>query len=89
MDVSTDGNNRIITETYYKHVDMVYRICLMFLRNVPDTEDAVQNVFLKFIQAGKNFADPEHEKAWLIETRIYRLKKKITGIVLSIYSDSK
>ncbi|MDF9841621.1 MULTISPECIES: sigma-70 family RNA polymerase sigma factor [unclassified Paenibacillus] len=68
MDVSTEDSNSIIAQTYYKHVDMVYRICFMFLRNVPDTEDAVQSVFLKFIQSGKAFTDPEHEKAWLIVT---------------------
>lgn len=53
---------------YHRHVDMVYRVCFMLLKNTADTEDAVQTVFIKLIQSGKTFADHEHEKAWLIRT---------------------
>lgn len=56
------------TAVYRRHVDMVYRVCYMFLKNAPDTEDAVQSVFLKLIQSGPSFADQEHEKAWFIVT---------------------
>ncbi|WP_151737586.1 RNA polymerase sigma factor ['Paenibacillus yunnanensis' Narsing Rao et al. 2020] len=57
-----------LTDIYNRHVDMVLRICFMFLRDEADSEDAVQTVFLKLIQAGKTFNDLEHEKAWLIVT---------------------
>ena len=30
---------------YRRHVSMVYQICLILLKNVPDAEDATQNVF--------------------------------------------
>lgn len=53
---------------YRRHVSMVYQICLMLLKNVPDAEDATQNVFRKVMEQGKPFRDPEHEKAWLIVT---------------------
>ena len=53
---------------YRRHVSMVYQICLMLLKNVPDAEDATQNVFRKVMDQDKPFRDPEHEKAWLIVT---------------------
>ncbi|MBO5426426.1 MAG: RNA polymerase sigma factor, partial [Lachnospiraceae bacterium] len=42
----------------------VYRIAMLMLNNVSDAEDAVQNVFLKYIEKGSSFEDIEHEKAW-------------------------
>ena len=50
---------------YRRHVSMVYQICLMLMKNVPDAEDATQNVFRKVMEYDKPFRDPEHEKAWL------------------------
>ncbi len=46
--------------------DMLYRICLMSLRNHADAEDAVQEVFLKYLTRAPDFDSPSHEKAWLI-----------------------
>ncbi len=57
-----------VASLYQRHVDMVYQICLMLMRNVPDAEDAVQTVFRKVMEYDKPFRDPEHEKAWLIVT---------------------
>jgi len=45
---------------------MVYRVCFLYLKNSADTEDAVQNVFIKLINTTKPFKNDEHEKAWLI-----------------------
>ena len=53
---------------YRHHVSMVYQICLMLMKNVPDAEDATQNVFRKVMEYDKPFRGPEHEKAWLIVT---------------------
>ena len=53
---------------YRRHVGMVYQICLMLLKNVPDAEDAAQTVFRKAMERREPFRDPEHEKAWLIVT---------------------
>lgn len=68
MKVPIRRTNEEITEIYCRHIDTVYRVCYMFLKNGPDTEDAVQSVFLKLIRSGPEFADVEHEKAWLIVT---------------------
>lgn len=57
-----------VAALYHRHVKMVYQICLMLMKNVPDAEDAAQTVFRKVMEHGKPFRDPEHEKAWLIVT---------------------
>ena len=57
-----------VASLYQRHVDMVYQICLVLLKNVPDAEDAVQTVFRKVMEYDKPFHDPEHERAWLIVT---------------------
>lgn len=57
-----------IAQLYEKYVDMVYRICFSFLKTQADTEDAVQNTFLRLIRSNPLFETEEHEKAWLIVT---------------------
>ena len=55
-----------MAQLYERHVDMVYQICLMLLKNVPDAEDVTQTVFRRVLEYEKPFRDLEHEKAWLI-----------------------
>ena len=45
---------------------MIYRIAYSAVRNKADAEDITQNVFLKYITAGKSFNSEEHRKAWLL-----------------------
>ncbi len=60
--------NQQFLKLYQNYADMVYRICFSFLKNPADTEDAVQNTFLRLLQAAPDFQGAEHEKAWLIVT---------------------
>ena len=53
---------------YNEHVDTVYRICFSIMGNIQDAEDAVQSVFLKYVESKQKFIDINHEKAWLIVT---------------------
>lgn len=55
-------------ELYERHVDMVYRICFSYLKNTMDTEDMVQNTFIRLLDRPVEFENEEHEKAWLIVT---------------------
>lgn len=57
-----------IAEIYNRQVDTVYRICYSFMKNTADTEDMVQETFLRLIGSGVGFVSEEHEKAWLIVT---------------------
>ena len=55
-------------EIYNRHVDTVYRVCFSFMKDAADTEDMVQEAFLKLISCKKKFTSKELEKAWLIVT---------------------
>lgn len=68
MESSLLRTDKEIAEIYRRHVDTVYRLCFSFLKNRADTEDLVQECFLRLIRSGKTFASAEHEKAWLIVT---------------------
>ena len=57
-----------LADLYQRHYKMVYQICLVLMKNVPDAEDATQTVFRKAMEQARPFRDPEHEKAWLIVT---------------------
>ena len=53
---------------YREHFRTVWNVCLSFLRNPSDTEDAVQETFLRLIREERRFESGEHVKAWLIHT---------------------
>lgn len=55
-------------EVYSRQVDTVYRVCYSFMKNRADTEDMVQETFLRLLSAGKVFENDRHERAWLIVT---------------------
>ena len=57
-----------IAVIYNRQVDTVYRICFSFMKNIHDTEDMVQETFLRLITSGVSFVSESHEKAWLIVT---------------------
>lgn len=67
-------DQQTIQAIFSRQVDNVYRVCYSYLGNAADAEDAVQEVFLKMIRADRSFADPEHEKAWLIRVAINHCK---------------
>ena len=52
------------------YADMVFRLCLMHLKNHADAEDAFQTVFLKYALCSVVFESPEHEKAWFIRVAL-------------------
>jgi len=66
-----------ITEIYYRHVDTVYRICFSYMKNAADTEDMVQETFLKLMTHGQQFQSQNHEKAWLIVTAANTCKDEL------------
>ena len=53
---------------YRTHFQMVWNLCYTYLHHPADTEDAVQETFLRLVRSGKTFRDRDHEKAWLIVT---------------------
>ena len=44
-----------LREIYDRNVDMIYHICLIYLKNPADAEDAVHNTFVKLMEKGMTF----------------------------------
>lgn len=59
--------NEEIEEIYLRNVDLIYRICFLYLKNPADTEDAVSETFLRLLKSAPEFRDRSHERAWLIK----------------------
>ncbi|WIV12919.1 sigma-70 family RNA polymerase sigma factor [Proteiniborus sp. MB09-C3] len=60
-------NGEEFKEVYEQYFSMIYRISLLYLRNTEETEDIVQDVFLKLLGKERNFKSEENRKAWLIQ----------------------
>jgi len=50
--------------------DMLYRLCFVMLGSAADSEDAVQEVLLKYWRKAPALTDAQHEKAWLLKVTI-------------------
>lgn len=57
--------------------DMIYRYCLIHLRNETQASDIYQDVFLKLYEKQPVFRDEEHAKAWLLKVCMNLCKNKI------------
>ena len=53
---------------YREYMPSVYRMAFSYLHNHHDSEDVVQDCFLRLAQSGKHFHDPRQVQAWLIIT---------------------
>lgn len=61
-------DTQTLADIYERQFETVWNICYPFFLNKSDTEDAVQETFLRLLRSGKSFLDTQHEKAWLITT---------------------
>jgi RNA polymerase sigma-70 factor (ECF subfamily) len=64
--VSEGGKKMNLQEIYPRQHQRVYRMAMLYLKNIQDAEDVVQTVFLKWIQREVDFQSEEHENAWFI-----------------------
>lgn len=63
-----------VNEAVDLYADMIKRICMVYLKNVADTEDIFQTVFLKYMTSSICFESRAHEKAWMIKVTINACK---------------
>ena len=66
------GREAEIAAVYDRHANMLYRVAMSHLNNSEDAQDAVQDVFARYISAAPTFSDEEQEKAWLIRVTVNR-----------------
>lgn len=60
-----------------KHIDMVYRIALNYLKNKADAEDICQTVFLKLLTEKTDFQNDDHLRNWLVRVTVNECKKML------------
>ncbi len=53
-------------EVFERNKKLVYHICLIHLKNPDDADDAVQEVFLKYLKSEDRFTSEEHIRSWLV-----------------------
>ncbi len=53
-------------EIYDRNINTVYKICLMYMKNTTDAEDASSAVFLKYLEKSPHFESLAHERAYFI-----------------------
>lgn len=68
------------SQKYKLYSDMLFKICMIYLGNKEDAEEAVQESFLKLIYKSPQFNNNEHEKAWLIRVTINVCKDILRSI---------
>lgn len=61
-----------ISRLYEKYADMLYRIALTHLLNEQDAQDALHDVFEKYLLTTPVFEDESHEKSWFIRVTVNR-----------------
>ena len=53
------------------------RICFLYLKNIHDTEDVFQEVFMKYVLSDVVFESSQHQRAWIIRVTINYCKDSL------------
>ncbi len=59
-----------VEELYDRYADMLFRLAYSALFSKEDAEDAIQEVFSKYLKKMPYFSESEHEKAWFIRVTV-------------------
>ncbi len=62
-----------------QYSNMLYRIAFNYLKSKEDSEDSVQNVFIRLYHCKKSFKSEEHLKAWLIRVTMNESKRIVSN----------
>jgi len=57
-----------IEELFERYADTIYRVCRTYLGSAADSEDAVQEVFVRLMRNSPDFTSESDERGWLIVT---------------------
>ncbi len=69
-----DVKENFIQTVIDEYSNAVYKLCIIYLKNYHDAEDAVQEVFIKIIEKAPSFSSDGHKKAWIIKVTINHCK---------------
>ena len=63
---------------YDLYKDTIYRIAYTYVHNHQDSEDVLQEVFIKYLNSNDLFESLDNEKYWLIRVTTNICKNKVT-----------
>lgn len=66
MEIINIKDEDVFKYIYDTYSNMIYRISLLYLSDIKDAEDVLQDTFIKLLNSDKTFDDLNHVKAWLI-----------------------
>lgn len=87
--------NEMFKEKYELYGNMLYKIAFLYLRNLADVEDALQETFIKLIYKAPVFNNGDQEKAWLIRVisniclNMLKKRKKYSFFSAEILNEKK
>lgn len=64
---------------YDLYKDTIYRIAYTYVHNHQDSEDVLQEVFIKYLNSNDLFESLDNEKYWLIRVTTNICKNKVTS----------
>lgn len=67
-------SNDEFNEKYYLYKETIYGIAYTYMKNVNDSDDIVQDVFMKYLNSNEKFNTLDNEKFWLIRVTINTCK---------------
>lgn len=71
----TQWNNPRQAERFVAdYADPILRLCLTYSLSREDAQDICQDIFLKLLEAGRQFNNTEHEKAFILRAAINACK---------------
>lgn len=70
----SNDNNEIFRQIYDKYADTLYRIAYLHTGSAQESEDILQEVFIKRLYNAPHFTNETHEKAWLIRVTSNKCK---------------
>ncbi len=64
----------LVDEAYEKYADRVFAAAFSICRNQADSDDIVQDTFIKYYSKDIDYIDESHIKAWLLRVAINKAK---------------
>lgn len=58
--------DEIISEDLEHYGNMILRLSYSYMKNIHDSEDILQDVFIQLIKNKPNFKDDDHKKSWFL-----------------------
>ena len=70
-------SNEEISVAIEKYGNILYRTCLLMLKNTADADDVVEETYITYMQKAPEFSSDEHEKAWLITVAVNKCRNML------------